>query len=75
MKFRQLTDGGHAIYETEKTRLEIIHRVRQVDKTSKFDAKGMPAYIVRSESQIVAMDKLEEMVKTGALLSSEIDAH
>ena len=60
LKFRQIKDGGNSEYETKKSKIIVSTRIRQVDKTSKFDENGMPAYIVRIESQILLAEKPEE---------------
>jgi len=39
---------------------EVIYRVHQIVKTSKYDQNGMPAYLVRSEIEIVGKDKESE---------------
>lgn len=60
LKFRQIKDAGNCEYETEKWKIIISTRLRQVDKTSKFGVNGMPAYIVRTESMILLAEKPEE---------------
>ena len=60
LKFRQTKDGGKSEYETKKTRIAVLTRVRQVDKTSKFDRNGMPAYIIRTENEILLAEKPEK---------------
>lgn len=57
LKFRQIKDGGRAEYETKNSKISISTRVKQVDKTSKFDQNGMPAYIVRTEHEILMFEK------------------
>ena len=59
MKFRQIKDGGPAKYETKNSTITLVTRVRRIEKTSKFDAKGMPAYIIRTENQILVEKKTE----------------
>jgi len=60
LKFRQIKDGGNSEYETKKFVITLLTRVRQVDKTSKFDQSGMPAYIIRTENEILLTDKPEK---------------
>lgn len=52
MKFRQIQEGGWNEYETKKFKLRIRNRVRSIDKTSKYDSRGMPSYIVRFETEL-----------------------
>ena len=52
LKFSQITDGGLYKYELENSTMEVDYRVYQVDKTSKYDAKGNPAYIIRTKTVI-----------------------
>jgi hypothetical protein len=59
MKFRTLEDGGPSIYETEKQTLQLVNTVIQIDKTSKFDQNGMPAYIVRTRTELLVGGKTE----------------
>ena len=58
MMFRQIKDGGPSVYETKKTRILMRPIVKQVLKTSKFDLKGNPAYIVKCESEIIFEKKV-----------------
>lgn len=60
LKFRQIIDAGNSEYETEKFKIIVSTRVRQVDKTSKFDMNGMPGYIVRTQSEILLGEKPEK---------------
>ncbi len=60
MKFRQLKDGGPAEYRTKKGIITVQSRIRQVDKTSKYDARGNPAYIIRAESVMLIRNLDEE---------------
>ena len=60
LKFRRIKDGGNCKYETDKSKLIVRTHVTQVDKTSKFDQNGMPAYIVRIESEILTSPKPEK---------------
>lgn len=57
LKFRQIKDGGIAEYDTKNSIITIKSWLRQVDKTSKFDGFGNPAYIIRTESQILTVKK------------------
>lgn len=57
LKFRQIKDGGKAEYRTKKMQIITLTRVKQVDKTSKFNQNGMPAYIVRTESEVLVAEK------------------
>ena len=59
LKFRQIKDGGNCEYRTKKSQIIVSTRVKHVDKTSKFDANGMPSYIIRTESQILVGEKLK----------------
>ena len=43
LKFRQLEDGGLNSYETEKSIIQVEHRVAQIDNTSKYDKNSLPA--------------------------------
>jgi hypothetical protein len=65
LKFRQIKDGGNSEYRTKKNQRQIIisTRVKRVDKTSKHDQNGMPAYIIRIESEILIVDKPEKKQK------------
>lgn len=59
--FRQIVDSGLNEYKTDKHTIIITPRVTKIDKTSKFDKQGMPAYIVRSETQfLVVEEKIEK---------------
>lgn len=60
LKFRQIEDGGMNTYETEKSIIQVEHRVAQIDNTSKYDKNGMPAYIVRSKTSIILSEKNNE---------------
>lgn len=60
LKFKQTKDGGDAEYETKKSKIIITTHVSQVDKTSKFDKNGMPAYIIRAESLVIVAEKTEK---------------
>jgi hypothetical protein len=37
----------------KKTKVIVQTYIKQVDKTSKFDVDGMPAYIIRTEANIL----------------------
>lgn len=66
LMFRQLKDAGFAEYETAKSKLQIKTILKQVDKTSKFDALGNPAYIIRTENEVFVERKqiLQEQTKS-----------
>jgi len=55
--FRQIHNGGLYKYETEKATIEAEYRVTQIDRTSKYDADGMPAYIIRTSTNYAVMKK------------------
>ena len=55
--FRLIKDGGINNYNTEKTNIQVENRVDRIDKTSKFDMDGMPAYIVRSRINLAVSDR------------------
>jgi len=57
LMFRQLKDGGFAEYETSNSKLQIKTILRQVDRTSKFGSMGNPAYIIRTESEVLIEKK------------------
>lgn len=63
LKFRQISDGGWNEYKTKKSILRIRNRVKSIDKTSKFDSKGYPSYIVRSETEFLINDLKETSPK------------
>lgn len=58
MMFRQIKDGGPSVYDTKRSRILVRPVVKQVLKTSKFDHNGDPAYIVKSESEIIFAKKV-----------------
>jgi len=60
LMFKQIQDGGSNLYETDEFNLLINYRVKQIDKTSKFDSMGVPAYIIRSESEVLVQEKPKE---------------
>jgi len=64
LKFRQIEDGGNSEYRTKKSQISISTRLKQVDKTSKFAQNGMPAYIIRTENEIMLAEKPEKQEKT-----------
>ena len=53
MKFNTIKDGGSARYKTGKGLITIRHILKRIDKTSKFDIQGNPAYIIRSENEVL----------------------
>jgi hypothetical protein len=57
LKFRLIKDGGPSEYETSKAKITIRHILRSVDKTSKFDQRGNPAYIIHGDSDILVESK------------------
>ena len=63
LKFRQIKDGGFAEYQTKKSNLKVKTWLRQVDKTSLFDGLGNPAYIIRTESEVLIEPKIDSSKK------------
>ena len=61
LKFRNIKDGGMSKYETKNSIIQIDHSITQVDITSKYDSKGMPAYIVRSKNNVIIAEKIQEI--------------
>jgi hypothetical protein len=59
IKFSLMHDAGINEYRTGKHKINLQTIVKSIDKTSKFDAKGMPQYIVRFQTQLT-MSELEE---------------
>jgi len=57
LKKRLIKDSGLYRYESENSIFEVDYMIRQVDKTSKYDAIGMPAYIIRSKTSIISVKK------------------
>lgn len=64
MKFRRLRDGGLAEYKTKKAIIAIRSRIIQIDKTSKYDVEGNPAYIIRTEGDVLSKEISEETEST-----------
>lgn len=64
MMFRQIKDGGPSNYETEKSSIFLRPIIKQVSKTSEFDLNGDPAYIVKSESEILVCKKSAIKIET-----------
>jgi len=58
--FRQILDSEFNEYETDNYLIKIKNTVKSIDLASKFDARGNPAYIVRSETQILSLEEDEE---------------
>jgi hypothetical protein len=63
LKFRQIKDGGNCEYSTKKTKITVQTYVRQIDKTSKFDLNGMPAYLIRTEANILIATEAEKRLE------------
>jgi hypothetical protein len=59
LMFRLLKDGGINVYESDNIKIELNYRVKQIDKTSKYDEMGTPAYIIRSDN-ILTMSDIEK---------------
>jgi hypothetical protein len=57
VSFKQTKNGGDSIYETENSLVLVRQTVNQIDKTSKYNSDGMPAYIVRSAIEIIAQSR------------------
>jgi len=59
LKFRQLKNGGLNEYKLEKAIIQVDYRIEQIDKTSKYNTNGMPAYIVRSKTSLIGTSSEE----------------
>lgn len=59
LKFSQIKDGGLYEYKLEKSNIQVDYRVYQIDKTSKYNSNGMPAYIIRMKTTIAGMPSEE----------------
>jgi hypothetical protein len=63
LKFRQTKDGGNSEYTFKKTKVIVQTYIKQVDKTSKFGEDGMPAYIIRTEANILTEANVSTLEK------------
>ncbi len=59
LKFSQIKDGGLNEYKLEKSNIQVDYRVNKIDKTSKYTANGMPAYIIRLKTTIIGTSSEE----------------
>lgn len=64
MKFSLIHDGGRNQYKTEKFLITVNYLAKKIEKTSKYDSKGMPAYIVRNEIEMLISEVLPEKVNS-----------
>lgn len=69
VNFKQTKNGGDSIYETENSLVLVRQTVNQIDKTSKYNSDGMPAYIVRSGIEIIAQNR---KIVTGEVTESKL---
>jgi hypothetical protein len=58
MMYRQLK-SSISIYATENEKITVQTRLVRIDKTNKFGIDGEPAYIVRTEADIIVEAKEE----------------
>jgi hypothetical protein len=63
VRFKQTKNGGDCIYETKNSLILLRQTVNQIDKTSKYNSDGMPAYIVRSGIEMIAQSRNVKAVK------------
>jgi len=60
VKFSLIKDAEMNQYKTEKMNISVRTVVKRIEKTSKFDPKGMPQFIVRYESMLLIQEPEEE---------------
>lgn len=65
LKFSQIKDSGLNAYKFEKRIIEVDHRVNHIDKTSKYNKDGMPAYVIRGKTMILGTSVPDNPVVVG----------